>query len=173
MVKYNPYLFVPSQLPCKLIFLLGLHFFPSLQVTSGGMEYCWRCEVSANRFAAGVFILWFILCGFAVWFLILHGSCPDDARGTPKALVHAVSVIQCFQSAHSAVPALASGLCKEASEDCRWSLLVRANGKQVDSEARQWRHWILELPLQPHHAACCNSTAGTGDNRVLPVCSLT
>lgn len=74
-----------------------------------------------------------LLCDF----LIPRGSCPDGAKGTLKALVHAVSVIQCFHSVHSAVQILASVLCKEASKDCHWSLLVEANGKQVDSEACQ------------------------------------
>lgn len=85
-------------------------------------------------FAAGVAHL----SGFAVGFLILRGSCPDDAKGTLKALVRAVSVIQCFQSVHSTVQILASALCKEASKDywkSHWNLLVKANGKQVDPEA--------------------------------------
>lgn len=63
-------------------------------------------------------------------------------------------------------------LVQEATKNCHCSLLVKANGKQVDSEAGNKENCLFDLPLQSDHAACSNFTAETGDDRVLPVCSL-
>lgn len=133
------------------------------------MECCWRCEVSANRFCSrgGSFSV-VLLCDFCSWV--------DPALMVPKALrehwcmqwvqfnVSSQFILQFISWLLSSVKKpqkIVTGVCWSRQMADKWTL--RHGNKE---------NWLFYLPLQSDHAACSNFTAGIGDDRVLPVCSL-